>query len=148
MRCPVSDPPELRGLTGALDGAQGDAHLGPAARFGEILHRVSIAVAAGEVHAGIDPGRVPPQDLLHRADALDEATPVERRAESKAGHRVAGRDLIGRLALAFTANLFLGVRSTSRQRQLHRRRQGRDAGVVLAHPRPKLSHEGARERLG
>ena len=144
----VGDPRVLGGLTGAFDGAQSDAHLCLAGRLRQLLHRVPIAVTAGKVHPRIDPGRIPPQDLLHRADPLHEAAPVEGRAEPEAGHRVAGGDLVGRLALAFAANLLLGRRPASGQRPLHRRREGGNEGVVLAHPRPELGHEGARDRLG
>src|SRR5690606_32265161 len=71
-----------------LDRPQGHSHLGLAARLREILHRMSVAVTAGKIHPRIDAGRIPPQDLLHRADALHEAAPVECATESQAGHRV------------------------------------------------------------
>ena len=148
VRLPVADPLQLRGPAGARDGAQGHAHLRLAGRLGEFLHGVPVAVAAGEVHPWVDPGRVPPQDLLHRADQLHEAAPVERRTEPEARHRVAGGDLIGRVALVLGADRILGRRPSRGKRLLHRGGEGGHAGVVLAHPLPELRHEGARKRVG
>ena len=148
VRRPVANSLPLRGPAGALDGGQGDAHLRLAGRCSEILHGVPVAVAAGKVHPRVDPGRVPTQDLLDRADQLHEAAPVERRTEPQARHRVAGGDLVGGLALVLGANRILGGRPLRDQRLLHRSSEGGHAGVEFAHPLPELRHESARQRLG
>ena len=47
-------PLRSRRLARALDRAQGDAHLRLAARLGELLHGLPVAVAAQEIHARVD----------------------------------------------------------------------------------------------
>jgi hypothetical protein len=76
MRRLLADTAQLRGPSGALDGAQGDpvlrlAGIGLAAPPRQIFDGMTVAVAAGEVHARVDSCRVAPQDL-RPADLLDE----------------------------------------------------------------------------
>ena len=73
----------LRGQAGALDRAERHPELSVAARLGEFLHRLPVAVAALEIHLAVRGGGVAPEHLLHQAHALEEERPVE--AWSRAG---------------------------------------------------------------
>ena len=85
---PAPAPLPLRGLAGALDGAERDADLSLAGGVGDLLHGLAVAVPALEVHPRVDARQVAPQDLLDEADALDETAPVERRQRTEARDRV------------------------------------------------------------
>ncbi len=151
MRRLLADTAQLRGPSGALDGAQGDpvlrlAGIGLAAPPRQILDGMTVAVAAGEVHARVDSCRVAPQDLLRPADLLDEDAPIERRAEAQAGDGVGGGDLIGSLTLVLFAHRILGRRAVRRESLVDRGGEGGEARVELAHAVPQLRDEGARQR--
>ena len=102
----------------------------PVRSIGEILDRVAVAVAAGEVHPRIDPRRVAPQDLLDRLTCSTNWLQSSVGAESQAGDGVGHRDLIGGLALVLGAYRLLGsraraCRALSPPRLPRRRRAGR-----------------------
>ena len=148
VRGPVADPLQLRRLARALDGAQGDAHLCLSGGLGKLLHSLAVAVAALEIHSRVDGRRVAPQDLLHQADPLHVAAPVERAAEPQARDRVARRGLIGGLTLVLGTDGVLGRRPSGGECLLHPGVERRDSRVGLAHPLPQLREEGAVKRLG
>ena len=88
----------LGGLARALHGAQGHPQLALPGAVGQVLDRLAVAVAAQEVHAAVDAGRVALQHPLDEAHRLEVLAPVEGRAEAQAGDDVGDRDLRGRLA--------------------------------------------------
>ncbi len=69
----------------------GARHLGLAlpAALGQLLDLLAVAVAGGEVHAGVHAGRVLPQLFLHPAGALHEGPPVGGREGAQ------GEDVVG-----------------------------------------------------
>jgi hypothetical protein len=54
-------------LAGALDGSERHPDLGFAVGLGQLFDGVPVAVAAAELHASVDAGRVALKDLLHDA---------------------------------------------------------------------------------
>ena len=94
----------LRRLTRALDGAQCDPDLRLTGGVGQRFHRVAVAVAAREVHAAVDTGRVALEDALDQADVLDVLVPVDGGAQPQAGDGVAHRDVVHRLSLMLGAH--------------------------------------------
>ena len=70
-----------RRLACALDRAQRDAHLGVAARRGQVFDRLPLPVTAQKIHSSVRARRVTLQDLLDEAHRLDVRLPVERRAQ-------------------------------------------------------------------
>ena len=56
-----------RRLTCALDRAQRDAHLGVAARCGQVFDRLPLPVTAQKIHSSVRARRVTLQDLLDEA---------------------------------------------------------------------------------
>ena len=49
------------------------------AAAGEPLNDQAVLIAAGKAHPWVDASRILPQDMLHRAFALDEFLPVQHR---------------------------------------------------------------------
>src|SRR4029453_3265361 len=78
----------------ALHALQRDAHLTLTGTIGELLDGLAVLIPAGKIHAAVDASRVAVQHLLDLADALEEATPVERGAESQTGNRIRHRRLV------------------------------------------------------
>ena len=83
------------------DRALGDFVLRERAAPGDLLDRVAIQVARGEIHRRVDARRILAQHLVDHADRLDELAPVGRSQKAEAADAVADRDLVGGLPLAF-----------------------------------------------
>ena len=135
-------------LTRALDGAQRDPHLGLAGRVRQRLDRVPVAIAAGELHAAVDAGRVALQDLFDQADALDVLVPIERGAKPKAGDGVAHREVAHRLSLMLRPHGLLHRGAGGIQPLLQLLPEPGGACTVLAHALQQLVHERDVEHLG
>ena len=76
--------------------------LGHPAPLGDSLHHMAIAIAGGERHPGVEPGRIAPEDRLGPALPLDERPPVEPRHRPEAGdtvghHQLGQREPLDRL---------------------------------------------------
>ena len=103
-----------------------------AARFGQLLHRLALAIAAQEVHAREHASRVAPQDAVNQADRFNVLAPVDGGAQSQAGDGVGDRGLAGGLALVLNAHDVLGHGRARDQVRFERGPQRRAAGVVGA----------------
>ncbi len=103
---------------GQLDGAAGDVVLGDLGAAGDLLDGPAVAVAGGEVLAGVDPGRVVLEDHLDAALLLEEDVPVDHREQAEADHAVADRDLVGGLAAVLVAEDPVGVLALARPARL------------------------------
>ena len=73
----------------------------------EAFHHVSILVARGEVHRGIDACRIVAQHLLDNAHRFDELAPVHRRQGAQAANAVADGHLVGGLLLCLQLHQIL-----------------------------------------
>ena len=93
-----------RRLAAALDRPQRHPDLRITVGFGELFHRLTLPVAAQEVHPAVGAGGIALQHLLDQADRLDVLPPVDRRAEAQAGDRIGHRYLVGRLVLVLAAD--------------------------------------------
>ncbi len=97
----------LRRLPGALDALQRHAHLCFAGWFRLFLHRMAIAVSAGEIHPAVDAGGIALQHLLNQADALEELAPIEGRDQTQAANQVGHEGLFGGLMSSFRPDCVL-----------------------------------------
>ena len=118
----------------ALNGAQRGADLGlRGTGLGELLDRLSVAVAAQEVHARVDAGRIAPQDALNEAHGLDVFAPVEAGDKAQTGDDVGRGDLGNGLALMLAADRVLGGHARERQMCVEAATDGLEAGTVFTH---------------
>ena len=131
----------FRRLTGALDGAQRDPHLGLAGRVCQRLDRVPVAIAAVELHPAVDALWIALEDLFDQADALDVLVPIERGAQPEAGDGVAHREVVHRLSLMLGTHGVLHRRAGGVQPHLQLPPEPGGAGAVLSHPLQQLVHE-------
>ncbi len=67
------------------------------AAAGEPLDDQAVAIATGKAHPRVDAGRVLPQDMLHRAFALDELFPVQHCQLAQTKNAMLHREFVGRL---------------------------------------------------
>ena len=141
VRRPRIGAQPLRRLARALDGAQGDPHLGFAGGVGQRLHRVPVAVAARELHAAVDAGRVALEDALDQTHVLDVLVPVDRGAQPQAGDGVAHREVIHRLPLMLGAHRRFHRRAGGIEPLLQLLAQPRGARAMFAHALQQLIHE-------
>ncbi len=65
-----------RRALGELNRLARDVGFRQMAPLGDRLHLVAVAVAGGEVHSGVDAGRIVAQDLFHQAVVLHELPPI------------------------------------------------------------------------
>ena len=80
----------------------GDLFLGSGAGLGEVLDRPPAAVTGGEIHAGIDPGRIETQYLLYPAQLFKDLPPVQQAKLAQAGKGIAAGHLLPGLPVLFT----------------------------------------------
>ena len=100
------------------------------------LHRVAIAVTAGEVHGGVDACRILAQGRFDQARVLHEVAPVDRRQRTQASDRVADRHLLGSLLLRFDLHEVVDAAPRFRETLFHptqRHRQGRPLALQPAY---------------
>jgi len=83
-------------------GAFGDLLLGFSARNGQIFYRPPAPVTGCKIHIGVDPGRVPAQDLLHPTELLENLPPVQQGQLAQAGEGIAAGELLPGLSIQFT----------------------------------------------
>jgi len=133
VRGAVRGPAPLAGLARAFHGAQRDTDLGFARRFGQLFHRVAVAIAAEEVHAAVHARGIAPQHLLDQADALEVLRPVVGATEAQAGDGVGDRDLRGGLALVLGADRILRRHALGGEAFF-------DGGAHRSHERSVLAH--------
>ena len=111
------------------------------AATGNLLDRVALLVAAEEVHATVDTGRIAPQGVLDKAHALDVLAPVDLRTEPKAGDRIRDRHLRHALPLMLAADRLFGGHLLRPEVALDRLAQQRNLPPVLADAQEQL-HDG------
>jgi hypothetical protein len=110
---------------------------------------MTVAIPGGEIHRGINVGRILAQGLLHNAHRLDELAPVHGGQEPQAADAVAHRHLVGRLLPVFRAHQLFDGRSGLAQPLLNpgeRKCQGRTLALETA---CELGNKGAGQgRIG
>ncbi|MBK9031671.1 MAG: hypothetical protein IPL61_10130 [Myxococcales bacterium] len=147
------EPADVRGAAGAGGGERQrrarDLDLGQGAAPGDVLDDVAVAVAGGEVHRRVGPGRIAAQRALDDAHRLDEDPPVGGDQEAQAADAVADRDLIGGLGLAGLLEDLLDGLALFGQALLEPRRRERERGAVTAEAAGQLGQEriGQRRRV-
>jgi len=100
----------LGNLTCALDALPRHAHLAITGRLRYFFHRLSVAIAAAEVHSAVHAGWIALEYLFHEADALEELAPVEPGDEAEAADQIGDERLLSRLMLSFrTDGVFHGL---------------------------------------
>ena len=87
------------------------------------------------------PRGIPLEHAFDQADRLDVLLPVERRAETQAGHRVRHRDLCHALALVLASNRLLGRRVSRREVFVQGEPDRRQAQPVFANAMQDLDDE-------
>ena len=87
------------------------------------------------------PRGIPLQHAFDQADRLDVLRPVERRAETEAGHRVRHRDLSHALPLVLAPDRLLGRRVFRREVLVHGEPDRGQAQPVFANAMQKLDDE-------
>ncbi len=132
VRAAVGDAVARRALAGAFERAQRDAELRLAAGRRERFDGAALTIAAQEIHAAVDAGRIAAQRLFDRADRFEIFAPVEHRAEAQAGDGVRHRDLGHGLSLMHFADRVLGAALPGREMFLDRCADGSEAQPVLA----------------
>src|ERR1039458_244962 len=65
-----------------------DLALGQTARFRCLFDCVPVAVAGGEIHPGVDTGRILPKFLLDATHGFDELAPVHRSEKTQTADAV------------------------------------------------------------
>ena len=128
-----------------LDRPADDVGLGPPRALRELLDRVAVAIARGEVHQRVRAGRVAAQQVLDQADALEKQRPVDRRHPAHARDHVADRELIGGLALVLDPQHLVGRVVLLQQRVLERLPRRPRRGRLVAQPLQQLHDERRRE---
>ena len=131
----------LGGLARALHGPEGHAQLALPGAVGQVLHRLAVAVAAQEIHAAVDGGRVALQHPLDEAHRLEVLAPVEVRAQAQAGDDVRDGDLRRRLVLMLAADRLLRSRLLGDEMRVDGGAHRREARAVLARELQQLHHE-------
>ncbi len=139
---------DLGRFSRALHRAERDAHLGLPGGLGQLLHGLSIAVPAQELHPAVHAGRVALQDPLDEAHRLHELGPVDLGAESQAGDGVRHRHLGRRLALVLAADRLLGGVTSLRHVRVEVAPEGGEARAVLPDPVEQLHDVRGVERAG
>jgi hypothetical protein len=134
----IAGRPAHTGLPRALDRLERHPHLRLAGRRRELLDRLTLPVAAQEVHPCVGAGGIALQHLLDQADRFEILPPVEHGTEAQAGNRIRDRHLRRRLALVFHANRRFRRRLLRREVLLDRRPDRRLPGAVLADPVQEL----------
>ena len=129
-------------LAGALDRAACDPQLRFAARLRELFHRLAVAVATEEIHAGVDPGRILLEDAFDEAHRFEVLAPVQRRAEPEAGDDVGHRDLSRCLSAVLGADGVLGAHLLRVEAGIDGNAQAGQMDSVLAQPLEQLHDEG------
>jgi hypothetical protein len=138
----------FRGLSRTLDRPQDYAQLSFSRTLGQRLRGLSVAVPTQEVHAPVDPRRVPRQNLLHQTHCLEVLAPIERGREAKASDRVSDRDLGRGQSLMLGPDGVLGAHSLRRQVLGDGGAHRREARAVLAHTLEELHNEGGMQHGG
>src|SRR5690606_23754338 len=90
-----------------LDRLARDVELARRTAARELLDRMPIAVARGEIHPRIDAGGILREGVLDQAHRLDERAPVECGKFAQAADAVADQHLVGGLATVLAAHLLL-----------------------------------------
>ncbi len=109
VRAAVGLAQRCRARPREVDGAVGHLFFGQPACFGDRLNHMAIAVATGEIHAGIGGDRVAAQGAFDHAHRFDELAPVQRAQQAQAADAIADRDLVSRLLLIAGADQLLDV---------------------------------------
>ena len=85
-------------------------HLAFAAWHRQFLDGAALLVPAQKVHAFVRACGIALQHPFNQADRLDVLPPIQRCAQTEAGHGVRHRDLGDALALVLAANALFGCR--------------------------------------
>jgi hypothetical protein len=85
-----------------------DRNLVPLGSPRQLLDRLPVPVARGEVHLWVRAGRIAPQHAFHAAHALEERRPVERGQQPHAADHVADRQLRRGFPLALAPDDLFG----------------------------------------
>ena len=91
-------------LACALDGFERDAQLRLPGRRRHFLDRMTVAVAAREIHARVHANRIAAEDLLDEADVLEIFGPVEHGDDAKAADEARHERLFGGLVAAIRSD--------------------------------------------
>ena len=84
-----------------LDDAFRNLFLALVCSAGKIFDRPTATVTGGEIHPGINPGRIMAQQLFHPAELLEDFPPVQQGQHSQAGKSIAAGQLFAGLAILF-----------------------------------------------
>ena len=122
----------FRRLTRAFNRAQRDAHLRLSVGRGELLDRLTLAIAAEEVHRAVDAGGIALQHLLDQAHRFEVVAPIERRAQTQAGQDVGHRHQRGGLLLVLAPDRIFRRHPVIAQVLLDRLVKRRQAQPVFA----------------
>ena len=129
----IADGGGVGRLPRGFDRIERHAHLRIAAsQVGQLLDGLPLPIAAEEIHARVDAGRIAPQRLLDEADGLDVGRIVHRAAQAQARNHVGDRCLAGSLLLVLFANDFFRGDATRRKVVVDHRTQRRAAKLVFA----------------
>ena len=134
----VGDRSAHHRLSRTLNGLERHLQLRLSGRRRELFDRLTLPIAAEEVHPSVRAGRIALQDLLDETHRLDVEAPVDRRAEAQAGDGVGHRHLVGRLPLMFAANRGFRCRLLRRQVLLDGRADRRQLKTIFADPMQEL----------
>ncbi len=123
--CAVLDLPRV------FDTLERDPHLIFAGSTRQFFDRVTVAIAATEIHARVDRGGIALEHLFDDADGLEELAPVEGRHQAQTPHEAGHRSLLRRLMATLGRNCVFNRPALSRERVFDVAAQRRCALVVL-----------------
>ncbi len=129
---------------GLREGLARHVELRRGAALRDLLDRVPVAVAAGEVHRGIH--GILAQRTLDHAHGLDELAPVGRPQQAQAADAVAHRHLVGGLLLGLGLHQLLDGRPGFGKPLLDPGERQRERGALPLQPARQLGDERAHHR--